>query len=278
MAGAEVMQLGSRTYRVDEHYHETGKTNNLVSRVRDEQEFARFIIKRSRPFQNIIESYYVFQDLFFFGTRKLSSVRERYRREAEILQASEGLNVPLLTEYYDDEPAIVRRYIPGRAFRQLESLEDKKLTLEGALQLFQEIHERGQVIGDGHPKNALLGGDRKVYWTGFAAIYDYNPNDKFTVERAQAIDILKLIHLAYQAISDKPENDDTPVEEYEEERYQIVEKLITSASKHPNREVRWNIKELLRDQEVWQCCWYATRLPKDGVLKREIINGLGPPY
>ncbi|MBT3297686.1 hypothetical protein HN385_02085 [archaeon] len=216
----------------------------------------KVVVKIPSFYGNIPETYYVFQDKFFYGTRELKSISSRYLHELNQLDALKGLNVPRLAhpnlaDYAKSDDCInsriiIKDHIPGRTLQELQTYIELKKTLDGALDTIFSIHYRNRIVGDGHPKNSLLGNDGKIYWTGFANVYKLPENN---LNKAKALDLIKFVYLSYKAI--------------EGSNKQLTFHAAEKAASHPNEGVREELYKLVSPSLSPRRLWYPTRLPMD---------------
>ncbi len=206
----------------------------------------RLILKRPRALGSLINLYYVLQDLGFYRTRKLSTVKQRLQREAECLQELDGLHAPRLIEFQDG--ILLREYLEGTDFRNLESDMKRIAVLEAGLQALIDIHEKGLVVGDAHVKN-LFDTEHETYWLDFDGEFDEtNPL------LAQAIDYLKFVYSTYSAT-----------------RFpDTATYAATLVSQNVKGDVRDTLRELTSPGLSSLRLWFPTRLPLDGQLNRDI--------
>jgi len=224
-------------YRIGDDYRGT----NIVFPAEFERE--KLVVKRPRFVGSLINVYYVFQDKFFYGTRKLSTGKQRLQREARCLERLDGLYSPELVVYEDG--ALIRRYLEGKDFRNLGSDSERQKALKDGFYGLKEIHGKGVVIGDSHVKNLFIGDD--VYWMDFDGVFDESD-----LTKAKAIDVLKFVYSTYSATRDN----DTTIYSAE------------LASKKTKGSVRNLIKGLVGLSTGR--LWFPTRLPLDGKLNEEI--------
>lgn len=226
-------------YRCGDNY----KGTNIIFPV--EFEGDKFVVKKPRFTGSLINAYYVFQDKCFYSTRKISTSKQGLQREAECLEKLEGLHSPKLIAYKDD--ILIRKYLEGTEFRGLINDKDKQKALENGFEALLDIHEKDVIIGDAHVKN-IFAGDR-IYWMDFDGLY--NESD---ISKAKAIDILKFVYSTYSATRNKD----------------MTKYSAELASKRINTETRDIFKELVNRELNSGKVWFATRLPLDGRLNKEI--------
>jgi len=209
-----------------------------------EFENKKYIVKQPRPFSPVINAYYVFQDKFFFGARKLMQQEEAFRREYEKMEELHGFCSPFAWDF--DGRTLVREYIEGADFRSLP-FDWKVASLEDALESMEKIHSRGVAIGDAHVKNTVMRNDKKLFWLLSGAY------DESNLTKAKAVDLLKFVYSAYTV---------TRVEKF------ALYAARVAAGYHDN-EVMAMARELIEPVSAARL-WFPTRVPIDGKLNEEI--------
>lgn len=235
----EKLLQNPENYRCGDNYNGT----SIIFPV--EFEGDKLVVKKTRFLGSLINSYYFFQDKCFYNTRKLSTGERGLQREARCLERLEGLHSPKLVAYKDN--ILIREYLEGVEFRGLMKDKDKQKALENGFEALLDIHEKDVIIGDAHVKNIFIGND--VYWMDFDGLY--NESD---IPKAKAIDILKFVYSTYSATRNKD----------------MTKYSAELASKRINTEIRDIFKELVNRELNSGKVWFATRLPLDGRLNKEI--------
>lgn len=230
-------------YRVGENYR---ATNTVFPVSFDDQ---LFVVKKPAAWSSVANAYYVLQDRFLFGTRQLSTTAQRFQQEAIKLAELEGTVTPHLVAY--DGKTLVREYLHGKDFRSLESNDERKRTLEGAIEGLERIHDRGVTIGDAHIKNTLLGSNGKVCWIDLDGVFDETGSQL----HAMAQDFLKAVYSTY-SVTRNPE-----ITLY-------VAQLVTKNCSVPV--VREELRRVVKETPPGLGLWFATRVPGDGKLDRDI--------
>ena len=229
-------------YRIEGNYRAT----HLVFPV--EFEGCKYVVKKPRTsmISSVIRTYYSLQGE---GGNK-NSVKAGLLREIKLLQKLKGFHAPRICAFDPKIPIMVREYPEGRDFRNLTSEQDVKITLEGALESLQAIHNKDTIIGDTHIKNTFLAEGGKVYWVDFDGNFDESD-----VARAKAQDLLKFIYSTYTATRD---------------RNKTLYAADLVARNYQEDEVKKNLQELINSLEPGFKLWFSTRLPLDGKLHQEI--------
>jgi len=206
----------------------------------------KYIVKKPNLWALPAEAYYVFQDRFFYGTRRLTFTSERFRAEVKTLQKLDGYHAPKLIAHANT--TTVREFLEGTDFRHLKSDKERERTLDGAVNAFEGFHVR-EVIADSHVKNCMLCQDG-VYWFDFGEVYD--KTDTIT---AKAVNLLRFIYSIYSATRDP----DITIYSAElvKQRYQIG--LVQD-----------RIKELVTPGLSALRLWFPTRIPITGKLNEDI--------
>ncbi|HII15603.1 MAG TPA: hypothetical protein HA362_04790 [Nanoarchaeota archaeon] len=230
-------------YRAGPNY----RASNIVFPV--EFEGQRYIVKRPRLLAAIIEPYYVLQDKFFLGARRLTRTWRRAAEEIANLECIGGVHAPKLAAY--SEKMILREFLEGTDFRSLSSDDERKHTLEGAIHAMAKIHERFHSIGDTHVKNAFQCKDR-VCWLDHDGVY----REDELRQRRQARDLVKFVYTAYTATRNP-------------------ELAVFAAEKvkqnYPDADVLWQLRYYMEEKDFGALrLWFPARLPLDGKLNAEI--------
>ncbi len=228
-------------YRTGENYRGT----NIVFPA--EFKGKKLTVKKPRFAGDLINALYVFEDKFFYGTRRLSTSRQRLEREAGSLERLEGLNSPELVAYGNN--VLVREYLEGTDFRNLKTDEDKQKALDGGFNGLTEIHDKDVIIGDAHVKNLLLGDE--AYWMDFDGNFDESD-----LTRAKAVDVLKFVYSTYTATRD---ND-----------------IALYSAELASKKMNGSVRELVRRMVGLSTgrLWLPTRLPLNGKLSNDIARVL----
>lgn len=211
----------------------------------------KLVIKRPSRFpkSQIQDLVYNWQS-FPFEVAEERNVRSNLKYEAELLKTMAGNVVPGFIFFDEDTYTLIRSYVDGTDFRQLQRTEDRAHALEKGLDSLEIIHDKFGFLGSAHAKNIILGNDGKAYWTG--AEYNERISGKGKME-----DILKFVFSIYAATKDVRED---------ERRWLVLESARLSGCK-----IRQNMR--LEDFEnyfnringSWSefRWWYSTRMPAD---------------
>ncbi len=224
------------------------KATNIVFPV--EYRGNLLVVKKPRALSSLINSYYVLQDRFFCATRRLSSAKQRFSREVEKLEMLDGRSVPRLVAH--DEETIIREYLIGEEFRNMDSDERKKGALDGALEAMQEIHNLDVIIGDAHVKNVFVGNEG-FYWMDLEGVFDESD-----LVRSKAADLLKFVYSTYSVTKDK-------------EATLYAAEIV---AQYPDTEVKVVAKGIASCNLNSTLLWFPTRLPLGGKLHKEIRDVL----
>src|SRR3989338_1429277 len=184
----EELARNPEKYRAGDNYT---SNSNIVFPV--EFQGTRLINKKPKIIATGVHTYYFLRSKF--GDRKLCKGRESIKNEARKLKQLEGLRIPRL--YYNNSGIIIREYIDGKDFRQLENRGEIGRTLEDTLEIINKIHERGVAIGDCHARNIIFG-ENGTYYIDFDGKFD-----ETDMLRARALDIVKLVNSTYYITRDK---------------------------------------------------------------------------
>lgn len=250
----EELLKNPKQYRAGENY----KASNIVFPV--EFEGNKYIIKKPRMASSIIEPYYVLQDKFFLGTRRLSTAHQRLSMEAEKLKFLNGLHAPRLVAY--ENKTLVREYLEGRDFRGLSSNEERKNALEGAIEALIDIHMQGTGIGDTHVKNIFVRKD-DICWLDMDGAYNGAAIacNLTLIRFGAAMDLLRVVYSTYAATR----NPDLAVYSAS-----LVAKKACRVPDGRQTEVGRTIKCAVSRLNNGLGLWFATRMPRDGKLNAEI--------
>lgn len=224
------------------------KASNIVFPIYTGE--AVYIVKKPRLCSDLIDSYHVFQDKFFYGTRKKSTAEERFEREALVLEKLDGFFAPRLIAY--ENGIILREILSATDFRNVHPCHGlREKVIERALYSLEAIHDGEVFLGDAHIKNTLLLGDREtVYWTGFNGVFDES-----NLVTSKAIDMLKVVYSTYTVTRDR-------------ELTLYAARLVSECG---DSGVRRKIRELVSPGlSAGPGLWFSTRLPRDGKLNDEI--------
>lgn len=208
----------------------------------------KYIAKKPRFFHPLIEGYYVFQDAFFYGSRKYAPLRSLWK-EAEKLRQLNGCSAPHLVGYKNG--TLIREYLEGTAFPQLLP-EQQPSALEKGLEALIAIHENNVALGDAHVKNIFSG--QRVCWIDLDGVFEEDP--PFLL-RAKALDLLKFVYSTYTVTKDK----------------ELTIKAAELVSHYPQQEVRICLNKLVTPGLGARRLWFPTRL-SDEELNSEIKTKL----
>ncbi len=209
-----------------------------------EFEGRKYIVKQPRAFSPVINAYYVLQDKFFFGTRKLMDPEDILRAEYKKLNRLYGIGAPIA--YGFNGNTLVREYIEGDDFRSLP-FGYKVASLEDSLKAMERIHERGAAIGDAHVKNTLMRHGGLMFWLLSGAY------DESNLTKAKAVDLLKFVYSSYTATRDE----------------KVALHAARLAYRYSNNEIRACARNLIEPVSAARL-WFPTRVPLDGKLHKEI--------
>jgi tRNA A-37 threonylcarbamoyl transferase component Bud32 len=226
-----------------------------------------YVIKNPGRWSDVLDWYYCKQDARFYGNRCHAPAKLRLDQEKKTLEELgkiEGVNVPTVAHYEHGKKILVLDYIPGRDFRNLDR-EEKRSTLEGAMEQLELIHSKGKFIGNTHTKKIRLGDDGNVYWVGFCGLYK---EDQECVERSQAIDLLKFAYSTFMSSGKKVSG--------EKQDLAIVQDLTiyaaALASQHNNDEVRQQLRGVSSLVPKGLKLKWTTRMSLDGKFSEKIKN------
>ncbi len=201
------------------------------------------IWKESRVSAAISNLYYAVQDAGFLGSRKFFATgRQLLEQEAEKLDILEGAEIqlaPRLLHFYEDKPVIVRSYVPGKTFREMDNV-DRSRAIPDIVELAKRIHDEGIAIGDGHIKNAIeREDDRRMLWLGFSGVFDEK-----NLALAQGRDLVKLAYSTFTETRDLP----------------LAMEMAEAMSGYDNREVQDHAAEIVDRLSYGPLLRFATRV------------------
>lgn len=247
---------------------DTPRSSNNVYRVHFGTE--DYVVKNPGWWCDQKDKYYCWQDSKFYGNRRHVEAKLRLDDEVDTLErfsARDGVNVPTVAHYARERRVLALDYIPGRDFRSL-SKEEKRTTLEEAMEQLKLIHSNEMFVGNTHVKKLRLGDDGKVYWVGFCGLYEQDKD----LARSQAIDLLKFAYSTYMASGKTADGNKQDLE--------VTRDLTRHAARltlqHHDEKVKDRLKEALSlVPSGWKLRW-TTRMPMDSIFSEEIkliLNG-----
>lgn len=241
MASLDALLENPEKYRISDNYH----ASNIVFRV-IWHEGNVYIAKKPRLLSPAINAYYVFQDKFFFGTRRLMGQKKALEREAEKMKTLDGLHSPKLIAYRNG--ILLREFLRGFHLRSPAIPDENRPgLLEMALEAMERIHSKSVAVGGAHIKNSFLRTDGSVCWFLSGAY------DESNLTKAKAVDLLKFVYSSYTATRDGG----------------LALHAARLASGYSNNEVKAFAKSLIEPVSAARL-WFPTRIPLDGKLNEEI--------
>ena len=235
-------------YRTGPNY----KATNLVFPV--EFQGKPYIVKKASNLSTLANAYYTFQDQFFYSTRKLSTARQGFAKEAEKLSKLNGKCSPALVAY-DGETTLVRELLEGSSFRDSYlNCKDKDLEIliTRALESLTDIHEAGVAIGDSHIKN-FFSSHKGPCWIDFDGVFDER-----CPRTSKALDLLKFIYSTYTITRNKD----------------LTVYAAEQTSMYPDTYVRDTLLALAATGPSAMALWFPTRLPIDGSINKLVRKTL----
>lgn len=186
--------------------------------------------------------YYAVQDCGFLRSRTFfASGKDQLRAEAEKLvhlaEHMPGL-APKLLHYDPKRGAIVREYIRGETFREMNSQKQEE-AIGPIVDLVGRIHKSGVAIGDAHVKNVIrddLAGGHK--WLDFDGRFDAVPI------RAMADDLLKLAYSSFTETGD----------------ILLAEEMAGELELYPDRDVKKVAAKRVEEMNWTPWLYFATRV------------------
>lgn len=210
------------------------------------------VVKKARPGSFLINSYYFLQDKLFYGTRRLATARQRFRREIETLQQLQGEHAPRIIASNVQQKMLVREYISGKRLNELTSSSEIISFLDAVIESLEGIHDKSIVIGDSHIKNAIFR-NGKTFWLDFDSVYDQS-----NLLLAKALDLVKFVYSTYTLT--RNEN--------------ITLYAAEIASHYGNPIVKSVVRDLVTPGLSAPRLWFPTRIPINGLLNDEIKERL----
>lgn len=242
-----------RLYKIDKNLKATNKVflaNFMGNAV---------VVKQPSLLSTLANALYTLEDKFFFGTRKLSTVQQRFKREVGILKKLEGFYAPQLL--FNTNDIIVKEYLFGNDFRTLyrggsNCPMRNRVTecLEKALEGMYQIHEQGIILGDAHVKNIFFTENRESYWIDFDGVYDESD-----LEKNKACDLLKFIYSTFSVSRNRI----------------LTNYSARIASQYPDQKIKDLASKLIEDKTALEL-WLPTRIPIFDNFNKEIKKRINP--